>query len=150
MKKGILGVLACAGLLLLGACTNGKCGKDGSCKGGDEDQVYTGMLPAADADGIRCTLVLDYDDDMKDGDFDMLQTYVKIDSMGVTDINSFKSKGDFIVETRGADKYLKLVEKGAASSPIYFQQTDDTTLTMVNDSLQPSASGLNYSLKLVK
>ncbi len=148
MKKMIFGALVCAGMLAFGACSYSKCNK--TALHADDDQIYTGLVPGADVYGIRYTLSLDYDDDMKDGDFKMVQTYVKGDSIGYRDVKSFKSKGDFIVETRGAEKYLKLMEKGKAATPIYFQVTNDSTLTMVTDSLQPAPSGLDYTLKLVR
>ncbi len=158
MKKMIFGALALAGVLGLGACSgNGNCNggscNGGSCKGLEEDQVYTGVLPAADADGIRYTLKLDYDDDHNytDGDYKMLQTYLKSDSVGTQDVKSIKSKGDFTVEEKDGKKYLKLVEKRSNNAPVYFWQENDSTLTMVNDSLQPAANpAMNYSLKLVK
>lgn len=148
MKKRILGAMACAGvLLLMGACSEKGSKSD---RQNDDDQVYAGLVPAADADGVHYTLTLDYDDDMKDGDFDMVQTYVKTDSVGTTDLKSFKSKGDFTVEDRDGVKYLKLVAKRSAEAPVYLQVTNDSTLTLVNDSLQMAPSGLDYTLHLVK
>lgn len=148
MKKRIFGALACAGvLLLMGACSEKSCKSGKAC---DDDQVYAGLVPAADADGVHYTLKLDYDDDMKDGDFDMVQTYVKTDSLGTADLKSFKSKGDFTVEDRDGVKYLKLVAKRSSEAPVYLQVTNDSTLTLVNDSLQVAPSGLDYTLHLVR
>ena len=63
---------------------NGKCCNSVECKGGDK--VYTGLLPAADAEGVRYTLKLDYDDDKNnmEGDYDLLETYVVGDSLSMT------------------------------------------------------------------
>lgn len=163
MKKMIFSMLACAGIITLGACSgNGNCNNNTcNAKGLDEDKVYTGVLPAADADGVRYTLRLDYDDDNNytDGDYDMVATYLVTDSVssvGSKDVTSFQSEGDFKIEERTVDgkvgKYMKLTpKKGSGETPVYFVVDSDTTLTMVTENLEPSQNpGLNYTLRLVK
>lgn len=157
-------------MLMLAACSNngaqgGKCdGKCGDCKKGD--QVYTGVLPAADAEGVRYTLKLDYDDDHNytDGDYDLVEVYLANDSTsatGYSDTARFKSEGDFTVINGTGDnsskKYLKLVQDakdsapGSNAGPIYFLVASDSTLVMVNADLEESTTpGMNYTLKLVK
>ncbi|MBD5355582.1 MAG: copper resistance protein NlpE [Bacteroides sp.] len=164
MRKMVLSAAALA-MLTLAACSGDKaCG--GDCKKGDsKDMIYTGLLPAADVDGIRYTLKLDYDDDNggKSGDYDLVEVYITGDSLSATgykDAARFKSEGDFTVingeGANSANKYIKLVEdtKGAAASntpPTYFLIESDTTLVMVNSDLERSQMpGLNYTLKLVK
>ena len=132
---------------------------------GDIKETYTGILPAADVDGIRYTLKLDYDEDRDYayGDYDLVETYLTSDSLsasGYTDKDTFKSEGDFSVEqgkgNMSGKKYLKLTPDakdaaGAGSGPLYFLIESDSTIIMVNESLQPSETpGLNYTLQLVK
>ncbi|MDE7153645.1 MAG: copper resistance protein NlpE [Muribaculaceae bacterium] len=160
MKKTIL--FSAAGLALLslaacsGNCQKGGCQKDGLCVKSDIDQVYTGILPAADCDGVRYTLTLDYDDDGNDGDYKLIETYLKADTAVVTgysDIKSFVSEGDFRVERKGDKTYLKLVKDrddsqiGSVDTPIYFVVDTDSTITMTDSNLQVATSGLNYTLK---
>lgn len=166
MKKGFLYV-AMFSALLMGACSqNGKNCATGAACGNDNDKVYTGLLPAADAAGVRYVLRLDYDDDhgYTSGDYDLVEVYVQNDSTkasGFRDAASFKSEGDFtVISGQGADsnkKYLKLVKDnrdssaGSVDGPLYFLVDSDSTLVMVNDQLQPSETpGLNYTLILVK
>ena len=122
--------------------------------GRDRYEEYTGLLPAADSEGIEYTLRLEYDhdDDFNEGDFKMRQVY--IDQTGST---VYDSKGDFEVLTGTPDnasqRYLRLVSepaKGAPADTTYFLVTSDSVLTMVGPDLKRSASGLNYDLKLKK
>ena len=93
--------------LALGACSGNNCSSYNACSGTrtcnlDKDKVYTGVLPATDADGIRYTLKLDYDDDKNfmEGGYDLLETYIVGDSVSATgykDAGSFRSEGDFTV-----------------------------------------------------
>lgn len=170
MRKLIFGAAAMT-LLALSACSNGNgsCAADkncGDCKKGDKEAVYTGVLPAADVDGIRYTLKLDYDDDNNytDGDYDLVEVYFVGDSTSATgykDSARFKSEGDFKVINGTGDnaskKYIKLVQDvkdssaGSNADVMYFLVQSDSTLVMVNSDLQESTTpGLNYTLKLVK
>ncbi len=145
----------------LGACSQNN-GKNRVADFNDEDQVYTGVLPGADTDGIRYTLRLDYDDDHNntEGDYKLVETYLAADSLnrtGLKDLKSFKSEGDFTVENKDGKKYLKLVQDrkdssvGSAEGPLYFLVDSDSTLTLVGENLQISETpGLNYTLKIVK
>lgn len=167
MKKTLLTMAAGMALLAFGACSGNKtCDNEkGCCKDGDRKEMYSGILPAADADGIRYSLELEFDDDdnYQKGDYDLVETYLKADStanLGVADLKSFKSEGDFtVIKGEGADAsktYLKLVQdtkdsdQGSNSGPLYFYVENDSTLVLVGADLQPAASGLNYSLKRVK
>lgn len=168
MKKTFYITAACATLLMAGACSgnNKSAGIDKSAKAGDRTEVYTGVIPAADASGIRYTLKLDFDDDHNytKGDYDLLETYFAGDSIsptGLKDLKSFTSEGDFTVEKgQGANSgktYLKLVQDakdssaGSNAGPLYFLVESDSTIVMVNSDLQPSETpGLNYTLKIAK
>lgn len=161
MKKSILIAAAAVAVVGMSACS-GKhgCG-DKSCNNPlDKDQVYTGVLPAADSDaGIRYTLRLDYDDDHNytEGDYDLVETVLVNDSIaGVKDGVSYTSEGDFKVVERDGKKYLTLVKDAKdsnanASGNLNFVVDSDSTLTMVNADFQPAATdSLNYTLKLAK
>lgn len=162
MKKLILGAAAMT-LVMMAACS----GNPGSGMPGKyKDEVYTGVIPAADAAGVRYTLKLDYSDDHNytDGDYDLVEVYLAGDSLsstGYKDAARFKSEGDFtVIDGTGANssrKYLKLVQDardssaGSNAGPIYFLVESDSTIVMVNADLEPSATpGMNYTLKLVR
>lgn len=160
MKKTLLGV-GVALLALSSCCGNKSCDNKTACNS-DKDLVYTGILPAADAEGVRYTLTLDYDDNGQKGDYDLNQAYLAADSLatdGYKVLNSFKSEGDFMVETRNVDgkqvKYLRLVpdakESAGDTTTLYMLMPNDSTLTLVNADLRPSETpGMNYDLKLKK
>lgn len=156
MKKTILFAAAGMALLTFAACS-GNCTKDGSCHKSDIDEVYTGVLPAADTDGVRYTLTLDYDDDANDGDYKLVETYMQADTTAVTgysDVKTFTSEGDFKVIKKGDKTYIKLIkdqkdsQAGSVDTPIYFVVDSDSTITMTNDQFEVSTTpGMNYTLK---
>lgn len=160
MKKSVIMAGAALMMLTLGACNsgNGCNGKDHCDNKCDKDAVFTGVLPAADAAGIRYTLHLDYDHDDKDGDYKLVETYLQADTtsaMGYRDLKSFSSEGDFTVEKQGEKTYLKLVKDakdssaGSIDTPIYLLVDSDSTLTLTNQALEVSETpGMNYTLKL--
>ena len=150
----LMSMTACSGNG--GNCADGKC--DSKCH---EDMLFTGVLPAADGPGVRYALTIDYDDDKgcKEGDYDLVETYLTADSTnvsGVADGVTYKSEGDFTVIEKNGKKYLKLVKDAKDSNPdaannLYFELTSDSTLTMVNSDLEPSVNPeLNYTLTLAK
>lgn len=160
MKKTM--VLAAAGVVLLSmaACSGNKNCKDTACsKSDDKVEVYTGVLPAADCEGIRYTLHLDYDD-ANDGDYKLVETYLEADStsaIGYIDAQTFSSEGDFSINKKGGITYIKLDKDvkdsstGSIDTPIYFVVNSDATITMSNSDLEVSTiPGLNYTLKLAK
>lgn len=163
MRKTIYMMAAVAAILGMAACS-GNCGSNSGCARGDREEVYTGVLPAADCEGIRYVLRLDFDDDnnWQDGDYDLLETYVGVDTVAtasIKDVNSYDSEGDFtVINGEGANagkKYLKLVKNArkssqGASDELYFEVDNDSTITLVNSNLERAATPLNYSLKLVR
>lgn len=152
MKK--LYYLFAAGLMTLASCTsNAQKNAEATDATAEEtaeavvnEEVYTGVLPAADTEGVEYTVNLVYNADSEtDGNFTMTQVY-----MSETDPATFESKGDFTVKTgtpQGADqKYFVLAAEDAPADTTYFIVTNDTTITLVGGDLTPSASGLNYDL----
>lgn len=153
MKHSFIYLTAAAAVLAMSACNNRtECAAAGAACTNDRDvdKVYTGVLPAADADGIRYTLLLDYNDEGNGGDYDMVQTYFANDSTGVNDIATFVAEGDFTVAaTPAGGKYLKLDGNGAGD--MYFLVDNDSEITMTDASLEaPATPGLNYTLKAAK
>jgi len=161
MKKTILGIALIP--LALTAC--GKpAGTTSAGIGGEKDELYAGILPAADAAGILYTLRLDYDDDHNytDGDYLLTETALVKDSvnpLGLKDGVTSLTEGDFRIESRTVNgttsHYLRLMPDmkeslGAASaSTLCFLINPDRTLTMVNADLTKAANGtLNYTLTL--
>ncbi len=156
MKKSIL--MAGAALLTLGlaSCGSGSCDKGACDAKSDVDVVYTGVLPAADCDGVRYTLLLDYDDNNQEGDYTLVETYIQADTVsaiGYKDLQSFVSEGDFTVEKQGDKSYLKLVKDakdsaaGSIDTPLYLLVDSESTLTLTNQDLEVSNTpGMNYTL----
>lgn len=156
MKKLIYAVAVALVALSTAACSDK--GKQYDKRDGDRKEVYTGVLPAADASGIRYTLALDYDDDngYTDGDYKLVQTYLVSDSVArlkYRDSVSFKDKGDFTVTAQNGRKVIKLTPspKSKQGEILYFLVDNDSTITLTMASLEaPVDTMLNYSLKLVK
>lgn len=161
MKKLVYMATAALAIMSMAACSKTNNGGTMPQKTAGQDEVYTGVLPAADCDGIRYTLRLDYDDDKADmdGDYKMVETYLGSDTVsasGIKDLASYRSEGDFTVIDKDGKKYLKLTKDARdssadATSPLYFMVESDSTIVMVNAELEPSVTGaLNYTLKRVK
>lgn len=158
MKKLMYFAAAALAVVSMASCDgNGK-----SYKGPKiPDQVYTGVIPAADAAGFRYTVKLDYDDDDNNmrGDYDLTEIVIVGDStspLGYKDAGTYLSEGDFTVVEQNGKKYLKLVKDPRKSNAIAvdklnFLVSSDSTITLVNDDLEESiVPGLNYTLKLAK
>lgn len=154
MKKFLLMVAAGVAALGMGACcNNGSCDAKGdSCNSKKEcdEKVYTGIVPAADCDGIRYTLMLDYSDNGEKGDYALVQNYFSADSVsfsGIKDVNNFKACGDFTVEKKDGNTYVKL---GGQDNLIFLVGADDASLTQVNEAYEAPAKAEDYTLTLVK
>ncbi len=167
MKKFMVMAVSAAALVMLGACSNSNCNNSDcnstecAAKTAGEKVVYTGVLPGADVDQVRYTLTLDYDDDnATKGDYDLVQTYQQADTTvaaGVKDVQNVRSEGDFTIITKDGSKYIKLVpdakdsDASADTADAYFLIDNDSTITMVNSSLEKSVNTeLNYSLTRTK
>lgn len=142
--------------MLLSACsTSHKDSSETSASAESHAVTYSGILPAADAEGVRYILTLDYDDDGSEGDFKLAEVYL---SGGATresgsDSLTFRTTGDFQVLTgtpqSATQKYIKLVPENDTSdaNSLYFVIDSDSTITMVSSSLTPAVSSdLNYTL----
>ena len=146
MKKHYL--LIAAGLVTLMSCSQNsqKATATDETAATDRVEVYKGVLPAADTEGIEYTVNLEYDADSNytDGDFTMTQVY-----MSETDPATFTSKGDFAVLTgtpeSSSQRYLRLVAEENPSDTTYFIVTNDSTITLVGSDLTPSVV-MSYDL----
>lgn len=174
MKKTVLMAAAAMAALTFGACSQGasstqECGSakacDNKCDGNDREELYTGILPAADAQGTLYTLRLELDDDNNytDGDYMMVETSLAADE---ADASSLKvaatayTEGDVVRQNKTVDgaevEYICLTpdtkdSMGAASAdPVYFIVNADGSLTMTGADLKVSETGLNYTLTPVK
>ncbi len=108
--------------------------------------VYSGVLPAADTEGVEYTVNFVYNPESEtDGTFTMTQVY-----MSETDPATFDSKGSFSVKTgtpQSADQqYFVLAAEGTPADTTYFVVTNDNTITLVGRDLTPSVTDLNYDL----
>ncbi len=148
------------------ACNN-TCDSSKTCsKGNDKEVLYSGVLPAADADGTVYTLKLEFDEEHNytDGDFTMVETSMVTDTVsvqGMKVVATSYSKGDFRKESKVVDgatvDYIRLVPdaKDALGTPSassdYFIINADESLTMVGADLQKAVNPeMNYTLTVVK
>ncbi|MDE6042435.1 MAG: copper resistance protein NlpE N-terminal domain-containing protein [Muribaculaceae bacterium] len=169
MKKVLFLMLAVAASLGIASCDNSGAkaqANAGNGKGGDKSVLYTGILPAADVQGILYTVKLDFDDDHNytDGDFVMVENYLAYDSVaasGLRDAATAYSEGDFYKESKVVNgqkvDYLRLVPDAkdglgvADSAPTYFVMNADGSITLTTQDLTVSTvPGLNYTLTEVK
>ena len=100
-------------------------------------EVYEGTLPAADGPGIDYVLTLNAATDGVDTAYTLDMTYLDAEGQGQN--KTFTSKGK-----------QQTVHKVVNKKPMYFVIVNDTTLRLVNDSLQEAVSDLNYDIIKVK
>lgn len=166
MKKTILAgaIMSAIAIISLTSCNNTGSNNTVMTNGatpGNNEMLYGGIMPAADAEGFLYTLRLDYDDDNPiEGDYLLIETALEADSVSplpLRDGLTSLTEGDFRIETKNAGdssiRYMRLIPDmseslGAASSAtLYFLVNDNNTLTMVNPDLTPAANdSLNYTL----
>lgn len=163
MKKAIFMMMAVAALGMT-ACDSSNAASKPAKSSGDKEVLYSGILPAADAQGTVYTLKLEFDDDNNytDGDFTMVENTLAADSVdasGLKDVATAYTKGDFRKESKQVNgstvEYVRLVPdaKDALGAPsassMYFIVNADGSLTMVGSNLQKSeTSGMNYTLSV--
>ncbi len=161
MKKTLLGIALVS--LAFASCSDKNCNGEKCDAKSDRTELYAGILPAADAQGVLYSLVLDYDDDdnYTTGDFELTQSYLMNDTVAASGIRAgltSVAEGDFTLGTKGTSsetvKYLTLTPKAkdaignADSAPLYFLINDDNTLTLVNSELTKAENdSLNYTLE---
>ncbi|MBQ8500761.1 MAG: copper resistance protein NlpE N-terminal domain-containing protein [Bacteroides sp.] len=113
--------------------------------------VYEGILPAADGSGIEYVLSVDSIGPDGESGFTLVTTYLDADGQGKNKSFTTKGKKQVIKKTvKNKPKTAYKLKPNDGSSPIYFVVVNDTTLRLVNDSLQESVSNLNYDIIQVK
>ena len=113
--------------------------------------VYEGVLPAADGPGIDYVLTLNAATDGVDTTYTLDMTYLDAEGQGKNKTFSSKGKQQTIqkVVNKKPTKAVKLTPNDG-EAPMYFVIVNDTTLRLVNDSLQEAVSDLNYDIIKVK
>lgn len=115
-------------------------------------EIYAGTLPAADGPGIDYVLTLNTATDGVDTTYTLDMTY--LDAEGPGKNKTFTSKGKQQTIHKVVDKKpvtaIKLTPQNNKEAPQYFVIVNDTTLRLVNDSLQESVSDLNYDIVKIK
>ena len=114
-------------------------------------EVYEGTLPAADGPGIDYVLTLNAATDGVDTVYTLDMTYLDAEGQGKNKTFSSKGKQQTIqkVVNKKTTKAVKLTPNDG-EAPMYFVIVNDTTLRLVNDSLQEAVSDLNYDIIKVK
>ena len=114
-------------------------------------EVFEGTLPAADGPGIDYVLTLNAATDGVDTVYTLDMTYLDAEGKGKN--KTFSSKGKQQTVHKVVNKVPKKAVKLSPSNgdaPMYFVIVNDTTLRLVNDSLQEAVSDLNYDIIKVK
>ena len=114
-------------------------------------EVYEGTLPAADGPGIQYVLSVDSVGPDGESGYTLVTTYLDAEGQGKN--KSFTSKGKKQVIKKTVNNKQKTAYKltpNDGDAPVYFVVVNDTTLRLVNDSLQEAVSDLNYDIIQVK
>lgn len=160
MKKFLILGLGVIGALSIVSCDNKAASK---CQGGDEEILYTAIVPGADNMGTVYSLAMDYDHDDNDGDYLLVENTLVSDSLAATGFTSSTTsltKGDFKKLSKTVDgavvEYIQLVPdaKDALGAPSagsgFFVINQDGSLTMVAEDLVIPADTAAYTFKPVK
>ena len=113
--------------------------------------VFEGILPAADGPGIQYVLSVDSVGPNGESGYTLVTTYLDAEGQGKN--KTFTSKGKKQVIQKDVNNKKKTAIKltpDNGEAPVYFVVVNDTTLRLVNDSLQEAVSDLNYDIIQVK
>ncbi len=149
MKKLFFTLTAAVALVSMVACSGKKAEvteENAEVPATTVKAAYTGVLPAADCDGVWYTLQLN------DGKYDMIETYFALDTTanaGINEILSVKSEGTFETVEKGDFSYLKLTPS-TQDADICFLNATDSTIIMLNADLETPAAPDFYTLNIVK
>lgn len=153
MKKLVYSLFALAVVAGVASCSsNGQKSDNAADSAADStvQMVFVGTTPAADADGFANTLTMTYTGADK-GTYTLDQTVIGGDSTAVEAV-SFSDQGDFAVETKDGQKYLKLTSTADTinAQSTYFMVPNDSTIVMVNSDYELPVRPEDYTLKLSK
>lgn len=113
--------------------------------------VYEGILPAANGQGIQYVLSIDSVGPGGESSYTLVTTYMNDD--GTKKNKSFTTTGQKQVVRKRVNNKEKTALKltpDDGSAPIYFAVVNDTTLRLVNDSLQETVGSMNYDIVQVQ
>ncbi|MDE6238885.1 MAG: copper resistance protein NlpE N-terminal domain-containing protein [Muribaculaceae bacterium] len=151
MKKLFLTATAAVALVSMVACSGKKTevAEDTTpATTTTEKAAYTGIIPAADCDGIWYTLQLN------DGKYDMIETYFALDTtanLGIDELLSVKSDGTYETVVNNGTNYLKLTPSvNDSSASDYYFLNGDSTLVLVNAEFELPSTPDYYTLNIVK
>ncbi|KGI61294.1 hypothetical protein HMPREF3034_01052 [Prevotella sp. DNF00663] len=146
MKKTFIMLLA-AGALIASCQPKSKTGANSestdSVAAVADTTVFEGTVPAADGPGTRYTVKLANDSTLG---FAVVETYLEAEN-GQDQTNNYTGKAENIEKTVDGKQVKGLKLHLGDANDLYFTQPNDSTLRMVSDELQESATGLNYDLK---
>ena len=113
--------------------------------------VYEGILPAADGPGIQYVMSVDSIGPDGESGYTLVTTYLDADGPGKNKSFTTTGKKEMIQKDVNNKKKtaIKLTPDNG-EAPVYFVVVNDTTLRLVNDSLQEAVSDLNYDIIQVK
>ena len=117
----------------------------------NNDAVAVDEGVMADGPGIQYVLSVDSVGPDGESGYTLVTTY--LDAEGPGKNKSFTSKGKKEVIQKDVDNKKKTAIKltpNDGDTPVYFVVVNDTTLRLVNDSLQEAVSDLNYDIIQVK
>ena len=149
MKKLFLTATAAVALVAMVACSGKKAEateENADATATTVKAAYTGILPAADCDGVWYTLQLNGDK------YDMIETYFALDTAanaGINELVSVKSEGTVENLEKGGFNYIKLTPS-TQDAAICFLNATDSTLIMLNAELETPAAPDFYTLNIVK
>ncbi|MBD5213923.1 MAG: copper resistance protein NlpE [Bacteroidales bacterium] len=157
MKKTLIFAVAGLSMAALASCSGKKENKEvaettpAPVENTVKTVAYTGVIPAADCEGIKYAMDLAYNEEGNGGTYQLTQTYFNTDSAateGIAVLGEFNSEGTFKVTTNDDKSYITLYDDSTVAQDNFLIDSD-STITMVNAELEvPTA--LNYTLSVVK
>ena len=115
--------------------------------------VYEGLLPAADGPGIQYVLSVDSVGPDGESGYTLVTTYLDAEGQRKEQRASLPKVKNKVIKKDSEQQTKKTAYKLTPSdgdAPVYFVVVNDTTLRLVNDSLQEAVSDLNYDIIQVK
>ncbi len=123
----------------------------------ENTEVFEGTLPATKtAPAINYVLTLDMMADSNDTVYTLDMTYLDENQQPTTKKMTVKGKPQMVQKMMKDAKKQPVTAKAMklnpndGSAPLYFVITNDTTLTLMNDSLQESISDIGFNIVRVK
>lgn len=112
--------------------------------------VYEGILPAADGPGIQYVLSVDSVGPDGESGYTLVTTYLDAEGPGKTKLYFQRKERSYPERRRQQEETAIKLTPDDGDTPVYFVVVNDTTLRLVNDSLQEAVSDLNYDIIQVK